>query len=161
MAVSTTSGSDLIEHGNHEAFQNVKASKEDLSNQIGEGSDTWFRGERVNIYADFVGFNASNTTSFETAVKNYIKDVNDILDGFNNKESVMEGAFKGKVAESLTTFFDKIKALCQSYVNAINEEYAKVKEAQANWEKASGGVSSAIDDDSSSVKTVDPVVINN
>lgn len=158
MAVSTTSGSDLIEHGNHEAFQNVKSSKEELSNQIGEGSDGWYHGERTSGYADFVGFNASNMGRFEGAVMNYVKDVNEILDGFNKKENVMEGAFKGKVADSLTTFFDKIKTLCQSYVNAINEEFTKVKEAQANWEKASGGVSSAINDDSSAVK---PVVINN
>lgn len=159
MAVSTTSGSDLIEHGNHEAFQNVEASKDELSNQIGNNDvDVVLFGNRLSIWADFVGFNASNMGRFEGAVINYIKDVNEILDGFNKKENVMEDAFKGKVADSLVAFFDKIKTLCQSYVNAINEEFTKVKEAQANWERASGGVSKALDDDTSAVK---PVVINN
>ena len=170
MAVNSDTGSSKIQHNNFEAFRNVESTSNTLAEQTGDKSmapnDYWFGSygiqyQGLNVtYKQFAGFDENNRDKFNSAIDTYIKNVNNILEGFNQKENVLADAFKGTVADSLKTFFDNIKKICQSYVNAIAEEKNMVLEAENNWLAATKSIGSAIDSDSS-VKAVDSVVINN
>jgi hypothetical protein len=161
MAVDTNAALGAMEHGNHTAFEEVKAQSDSAASQVtGINPDNYdqFGSHTMNQYEDFAGFDESHRGDFNDAVTRYISDANDILNGFDAKSESMATAFKGEVANSLQSFFEAIKVACKSYVDAISEEKTKVYEAEQNWLRATQSISGNIDEDSSVVK---PVVINN
>lgn len=161
MAISQDSAVGAIEHGDHTAFEEVKTNAEAISNQVSGNASLYPQyGDTVGRanYEDFAGFDAANRASFDSAINQYVANANAIIAGFDNKSDAVLGAFKGKVAGSLTAFFTSIKKACQAYVHAIDEEKAKVEEAENNWLRATESISSDIQADSDAIR---PVTVDN
>ena len=161
MAVDGNAAISSMEHGNHTAFEDVKASADSAASQVtGINPDSYdqYGSNTMGQYEDFAGFDESHRGDFNDAVTRYINDANTILDGFNAKSEAVTSAFKGEIANSLQTFFTAIKDACKSYVDAIEEEKTKVYEAEQNCLRASQSIAGNIDEDAS---VIQPVVINN
>lgn len=165
MAIDNSSAVGSIQHGDFNAFEDVKAKTEAMDAQVGGASERFGNTPDVahniltvgDMYADFAGFDAANRGNFDAAINSYISDVKSIIAGFDAQSDAILSAFKGKVAGSLTGFFTSIKHACNSYVDAINEEKDRVLEAEENWLRATESISSNIDEDSDAIR---PVVIN-
>ncbi len=144
MAVGAGSGASKIEHSDSTIFQEVESNANSLDDQVGNWGNTSYD-------KNFFGFDANHRGDFNTACDAYIRSVNDILAGFDSKKQTIEGSIKGDVADALDRFFDRIKNLCMNYTKALEEEKAKVYEAEQNWLRASQGVAAAVDADTDTI----------
>lgn len=165
MAINDATGN--IEHNTQDVFSEIAASNEAINNQVGGGGTlttsykTWNDGTfnpfkqgtvTEQLFENFAGFDSNNIEAFGMAMGTYIKNVQDILAKLNQKQEVVKGAFQGKVADSLNSFFNSMRELLMSYAAAMEIETKRVIEANNNWLNSAQSVSGNIDTDAGEVE---------
>lgn len=156
MAISSATGD--IAHNTQDVFSEMESNAKNVTEGIGsevsaatdESGILWWK-TGGDAFKDFAGMDGDNIEKFDTAMNKYINGVQDIITKLNQKEDVVKGAFKGKTADSLNTFFNSIRELLKSYTSALQIETKRVTEANENWIKATSSMSRDIKADAENV----------
>lgn len=150
MAIDDATGS--IQHNVHDAFEDVKTAAINVDSTIGETQSNWIFGT-ATFGADFAGMATEKLPDFDAAVDTYRNAIQDIINGLQNKRSIIEEAVKGEVANKVEDFFNAVKELLNAYVRAIDTEKKLVHEANDNWIAAASKISGNISSDADTIRS--------
>ena len=155
MAIDDATGS--IQHNVHDAFEDVRTAADTVEGTIGTtqtgfGGGAGFYGT-LSFGADFAGMASDKLPDFDAAVDTYRNAIQDIINGLQNKRTIIEEAVKGEVANKVEDFFNSVKDLLNAYVRAIDTEKKLVHEANDNWIAAAAKISGNISSDADSIRS--------
>ncbi len=133
------------------AVEDVNANVDSANSKIQQSMQA--SGNALSYGLDFAGMDEANISKFHDALATYQVRVNAILSGLNAQKGPIEEAFKGEgLTNSIQTFFTNAKTLLTAYVKTIEVEEKLVIEANENWKKASGSLSTDITEDANTLR---------
>ena len=99
----------------------------------------------------FVGMSEEGMEDVYIAIKQYIDELEAIIDSVNYYEK-LDAAYKGKVQEEVIEYIESVKGLLRAYISQLNQEIAEAKEAFNNYLEATQSISSDVQMDADELR---------
>lgn len=126
----------------------LNTAKTQFSNIVGTAktglSSVWAGG--------FVGMSDSGFSELDTAITNYIAEVQDIINGFDETGDI-SSAFQGELQEAAYDFIEASKETLTAYVSFLKQDQEEMKEAYENFKLAASSVASDVRANAESIRS--------
>jgi hypothetical protein len=106
----------------------------------------------VNITGDFIGLDIDKLEGMETAITKYVENLENHLGGIKTDVST-DDAFKGTYAGSVQEFVGAVAEVCKVITNQMTLFVGKLGEVRDSYNTLDANLKTAIDTDSSDIKS--------
>lgn len=100
---------------------------------------------------DFAGMDTNGLSKFETALDKYKKNIEDIVDSFNENAATTD-ALKGEVGSAVSGFLTAMKDLLKRYVAVIDIEKKEINEAKERYVAGASSIKTDISNDATTLR---------
>ena len=133
-----------VEDAVSSAYNYAKNAFAQINGSVTTGLKTLWSG-------GFVGMSEQGVADIETALENYIAEIQGIIDGFD-PEGDISVALAGAPKTAAYDFIQAVKLLLQAYVSTMRAEKAEMREAYDNFIKAGQNVSTQVTQDAEQIR---------